>query len=196
MKKTILILLLTLFVASGALAAEKRFKADLTFYGNDTDVVINSFELIDSRQLTPLNDESGNYKFSLRDSSGEVLYEGSRLVSFRAVGPPGPRSDQGYSNAVDTRSMSFWFNYSSEMETFEVRKNGELVEELSIADKVCLERDICSRYCESRDMCEGSRTSAEASSPIFNLDENIYLPALTAIVSLLLFMALYRVRND
>ncbi|EGQ43183.1 MAG: hypothetical protein J07AB43_11730 [Candidatus Nanosalina sp. J07AB43] len=142
MKKLLLLGLLTILAVSAASADEKKIRADLTFYDNETEVVVESVKVVESRQVTPLSQETGNYRFSLRDSSGRILTTGTRLISFRAVGPPGPRSDEGYSTTVGSREMSFWLEYDNRSRIFEIANNTDVVKRVNITQTICSRQEV------------------------------------------------------
>lgn len=132
MNKIVLTMVLLVSMASYGAGAEQRFMVDLTFYEDEREVTVDSIEVVETDQLTSLNERDGNYQFQFKDSSGETIYEGKTVISFRAVGPPGPEGGQGVSEIVDKRTTFFVFDYDNRMNFFEIRNNGDLVKRINL----------------------------------------------------------------
>lgn len=193
------ILVLSLILLSVPVISAESVRLDVTFFENQSDPQINSLTLEDSEQLTPLNRESGNYRFALKDDENNVLYEGKRLISFQVVGPPPPGEKEGYSATVEERQMTFWLEHELAMKNLEISRNGEVVKQVDLPKRLCGEINSCSSYCiyhrENTSVCEGemndssSVTREESSIETFPTDLLATLSIILLVVTTLTLAA-------
>lgn len=178
----ILVVLLSL---SAAAQGVDKLAIDVTFNKDNITPQVNSIEKSDTKQLTPLNQNYGNYELILRDEDGDPVGGGSMNIVFKLSRPS--------AGDINQINRTIYLNFLGDATQMVWEHKGKEVSSIDIPERICEGNESCTDYCKKHGAaathCEISEEDGLELNPLNTL-------IAIAIVATGIFILLYRYRRE
>lgn len=155
MNKLLIILTISILFFTalpGVEASEQKFKAEITFYQNESPE-INSVEIVDTERVTIFR-EGEEHEVSLRTGDGETIFESSLAIMFEHIAHRGVNETTGevMMERISTSNVTeeVFITVDNQASVLEV-EDGNGVSNVSLTEVLCSLSGSCTEYCDHHD---------------------------------------------